>query len=83
MTTFTASIETNKGTYQHHYHLGTIEQVARDVAETLIKAEWHPKLGNIVVRTVGLLLDGKLVDVWDGEWSSVATDRMFAEEAAW
>lgn len=76
--TFTASIETDAGTYEHGFHLGTHEQVARDFCVELFHKR-KPKQGTRVV-TVGLKKAGKLVDTYYGDrWQSdvaeeVATD---------
>lgn len=66
--TYTLSIEPINGTaYQHPYHLGTIEAVARDCAANHI---FHaPKM-----RTVALILNGKIFDVFYGDkWHSEIT----------
>jgi hypothetical protein len=62
--TYTLSIEPVNGTaYQHPYHLGTIESVARQVAADVFYA---PKM-----RTVALIFKGKIVDVFYGDkWHS-------------
>jgi hypothetical protein len=71
MTIYTASIETtNKGTFVYGFHLGTIEWIARDAARELMHLRYARRLGEIRVRTIGLLADGRLIDVFDGEWTS-------------
>lgn len=64
--TYTLSIETDAGTYQHGYHLGTIENVARDMAG-YIYGRFTPRIGTRIV-TVALMLDGRMVDCFDGHW---------------
>lgn len=72
--TFTLSIEPIEGrAYQHGYHLGTIESVARKCAEDIY---WSKRKSG-GVRTVALMRDRKIFDVFDGEWSS---DRWFTDE---
>lgn len=74
--TFSLSIETDAGTYQHGYHLGTDERMARSfAAEICLKR--RPKIGTRI-RTVALIFDGRMVDVFDGgDWQSdlVADDH--------
>lgn len=62
--TYTLSIEPIDGAvYQHPFHLGTIESVARRVAADVFYA---PKM-----RTVALIFKGKIVDVFYGDnWHS-------------
>ena len=80
MSVFLASIETTtKGTFTHGYHLGTDERVARACAEQLLGLKWSAALGWFDVRTVGLMRDGQLIDTFDGDWSSVMLDTMYAE----
>jgi len=72
--TFTMSIEPLEGpTYQHGFHLGTIESVARGLVED------HWKAGGF--RSLGLMRAGDLFDCYDGEWSSVMADKAFTEMA--
>lgn len=67
--TYTLSIEPISGpTYQHPFHLGTIESVARQVAADLFHA---PRM-----RTVALIINRKIVDVFDGKWNSDAVADM-------
>lgn len=73
MQTFTLSIETDAGTYQHGCHLGTIERVARECAEEIF-AKRIPKIGTRIV-TVALIREGKMFDCFDGRW---ANDGLFA-----
>jgi hypothetical protein len=65
---FTLSIETDAGTYQHGYHLGTQEPLARAIAENIF-AKYRPRQGSRIV-TVALKWEHKMFDVYDGEWSS-------------
>jgi len=66
MTPFILSIEpTNAPVYQHPYHLGTIENIARTIAVDYFKA-------NPNTKTVALMRDGHVEDVFDGQWSSIA-----------
>ncbi len=76
--TFTMSIEPLEGsTYQHGFHLGTIEGVARQVVES------HWKAGVVErFRSLGLIRGGNLFDVFDGEWANDRADRAFDEMAA-
>lgn len=66
--TYILSIETDAGTYQHGYHLGTVESVARDLAQYIFH-KYTPQRGT-VIRTVALKQNGKMVDCYDGRWSS-------------
>ena len=68
MSTYTLSIETDAGTYQHGYHLGTIENIARSMAEHIFDS--HTPRQGTVIRTVAVMLKGKMVDCYDGKWSS-------------
>lgn len=65
---FTASIETDAGTYVHPFHLGTDEKVARSLCEELYHLR-KPKQGT-VIKTVALLRDRRFVDCYDWKWSS-------------
>jgi hypothetical protein len=66
--TFTLSIETAAGqSFQHGFHLGTIESVARQIAEEMFHN--RVKYGHPVV-TVALIRGGKLFDCYDGKWHS-------------
>lgn len=63
---FTASVETDAGTYRHGYHLGTQEDLARNIIEEI--ARGAPRMGTRIV-TVALMKDGKIEDVYDGrDW---------------
>ena len=68
MTPFILSIETTAGqTFQHGYHLGTDERLARQIAEE----KFHMRVAaRIPTVTVALMRAGKIVDVFDGEWQS-------------
>ncbi len=64
--TYSLMIETDAGTYQHGYHLGTIEATARRLAEE-IRLQRRPKIGNRIVRVALMTNRGNdLVDVFDG-----------------
>jgi hypothetical protein len=72
--TFTLSIEPIEGkTYQYHYHLGTIESVARECAINVF-ANANKYSGNgymFGARTVALIRNGKMFDCFMGDkWSS-------------
>jgi hypothetical protein len=63
---FVLSIETDVGTYQHGFHLGTDERWARSFAEdSYLKLQ--PKIGT-VIKTVALMRNKKILDVFDGTW---------------
>jgi hypothetical protein len=65
---FTLSVEPTEGAvYQHGFHLGTIESVARKCAVDIFVGR---NLGGHHTRTVALKRYGKIVDVFDGKWSS-------------
>jgi hypothetical protein len=64
--TYILSIETDAGTYTHGYHLGTIESTARAMAEHVFDS-YTPRQGT-VIRTVALMVNGKMVDCYDGQW---------------
>ncbi len=69
MSPFTASIETDAGTYQHGFHLGTDERVARELIEELCDKR-VPKIGTRVV-SVALIQNGMMLDCYGcGYWSS-------------
>lgn len=63
---YTLSIETDAGTYQHGFHLGTDPAVAQQIAEEALQS-WTPKQGT-VIKTVAIKRGNKLW-VYDGEWS--------------
>ena len=80
--TFTASIEPRPATdariyrtacFQHGFHLGTQETMARYMVETLFiqyNSGRDPRTPHGVI-TVGLVEDGRFVDVFDGkDWES-------------
>lgn len=63
---FTLSIETTAGqSYQHGFHLGTDERLARQIAEERFHA--RIKHGYPTV-TVALMREGKMVDCYGGRW---------------
>ena len=65
---FTLSIETDAGTYVHGFHLGAIEPTARALAADAY-CNLIPKIGQYI-RTVALIRDHKIEDVFDGQWYS-------------
>lgn len=68
MTTFTLSIEPVGGSaFQHPYHLGTDERIAREFAEEIFRN--RVETGRPTV-TVALIRDRRIVDVFDGSWDS-------------
>lgn len=75
---FTLSIETDAGTYQHGFHLGTDERTASEMAVEICLYR-KPAMGTRIV-TVGLKKDGKLIDTFDGkDWSSMLLERAITE----
>ncbi len=61
---FVLSIESLDGEVRiHGFHLGTDEAVAREIAAEM----WG---STRELRTVALMRDGRIVDVFDGRWSS-------------
>ena len=72
--TFTLSIETAPGvSHIHGYHLGTIENIARQCAED----RYHCRANNgYPVVTVALIREGKLFDCYLGDrWASEEPDE--------
>jgi hypothetical protein len=66
MSTFTLSIEPVDGaTFQHPFHLGTIEDIARKLAEETFHG--RNAYGKHTI-TVALMRDRKIIDVFDGQW---------------
>ena len=66
--TITLSIEPMEGkSYQHGYHLGTQLELAKQIAVDRFNV--LNKSGN-PTRTVALIRGGKIVDCYDGRWSS-------------
>lgn len=66
--TFTLSIEpVGAATFQHGFHLGTDINLAKRIAEEKFNARNEH---GMPTRTVALFLAGKMVDVFDGRWSS-------------
>lgn len=67
---FILSIEPVNGeAFRHGFHLGTDLEVARKIAVEGFAA--RNKLGgDYVTRSVALIRDEKIVDVFDGKWSS-------------
>lgn len=64
---YVLSVETDAGTYQHGFHLGTDMTVAKQFAEQFLRTA-EPKIGTYV-KTVALKQGGKVQHVYDGEWS--------------
>ena len=75
---FILSIETDAGIYQHGYHLGTDERLARSMAVSFFKSG-HPSQG-LYIRTVALRRVGNLVDIYDGQWGSEISLEDLASE---
>jgi hypothetical protein len=74
MSPFVLSIEpTGKPSVQYGFHLGTDERVARQIAEEI----FHKRVTYGPICTVALIRDRKIVDVYDGAWSS---ESGFADE---
>jgi len=70
--TFTLSIEpTNGAAFQHGFHLGTDEAVARGIAEERFAGR---NAYGLHTRTVALVRNGRLFDVFDGAWSSTVVE---------
>lgn len=75
--TYTLSIEPTSGpAFQHGYHLGTDLKIARDCAASIFNARNSSPLSadhkgrTMATRTVALILNGRIVDVYDGQWQS-------------
>lgn len=81
--TYQLSIEpVNGATFRHSFHLGTDLRVARNVAvDIFYNRKWWPRVGDVKVRTVALVLDNKIVDVFDGEWTSDTWAKLYEEGA--
>ena len=70
--TFTLSIEpTNAAAFQHGYHLGTDEAVARSIAVERFNGR---NAYGLHTRTVALIRAGRIFDVFDGAWSSTVVE---------
>lgn len=67
--TYTLSIETDAGTYQDSFHLGTDLRIAKAFAKEAYSKR-IPKIGTRII-SVAVKLDGKLVEIFDGEWCNV------------
>lgn len=77
MSPFTMSIEPVIGTsYQHGFHLGTQEKLARQICEE--------RFTRGDCKTVGLKQDGKLIDMFygNGEWHNAMLDAQDLAEYA-
>ena len=63
---FTLSIEDTEGhSFQHGFHLGTDEKLARQIAEE----KYHARVKHgLPVITVALMRQGKMVDCYGGYW---------------
>lgn len=75
--TYVLSIEPITGkSFQYGFHLGTDLKLAKKIAEEKFNARNSSSLpldldGRVMkTRTVALLLGGRIVDVYDGQWSS-------------
>lgn len=69
---FTLSIEPTDGAaFQHGYHLGTDEAVARSIAVERFNGR---NAYGLHTRTVALMRAGRIVDVFDGVWSSACVE---------
>ena len=64
----TLSIETDDGTYQHGFHLGTDRKVARSIAQDAFHT-WKPRQGTLI-KSVALKQSNKQTVYYDGTWSS-------------
>lgn len=66
---FLMSVESTHGNATvHGFHLGTIESIARQIVEE----KFHAMLrNNMPVRTIALIRNRRIVDVYSGEWESV------------
>ena len=75
---FVASIEPCNGpTFQHGYHLGTNETIAREFVREIFTRHTQAGTG---LYTVALLRNGHIVDVWDGrDWLNDTLDADDAE----
>jgi hypothetical protein len=71
---FVLSIETDAGTFQYGFNLGRQTDIARGVAEGIYKnmdvGAYRPHMGATRIVTVALMQQGRVFDVYDGEWSS-------------
>lgn len=66
---YTMSIETNEyESHQYGFHLGTDERIARELVEERFIGRINSKLP---VVTIALMLDGHIVDVYDGRWANL------------
>jgi hypothetical protein len=78
--TYTMSIEAEEGkAWQHGFHLGTEEALARQIVEEKFQARVKHDLP---VVTIALLRDRKVVDVFDGRWFNSYSAFPFEEDAA-
>jgi len=62
---YTLSIETDAGSYQHGFHLGTEWSLAKQIAQEAFE-KWVPKIGTHI-KTVALKREGKMW-VYSGRW---------------
>lgn len=82
MSTYQLSIEPVDGaTFRHNFHLGTDLRVARNVASDIyFNRKWWPRVGDVKVRSVALILNDKIVDVFDGRWASDVWAQLWEEQ---
>jgi hypothetical protein len=67
---YTLSIEPTDGpAFQHGFHLGTDERIAREFAAEIFR---NRNNNHHHTCTVALVRDRRIIDVFDGEWQ---TDR--------
>lgn len=78
---FILSIETTiYPAFQAPFHVGTDLVVAMQQAEdTYRNRVWFPGVGNVTIRTVALMRDGRMVDCFDGQWQSDLYEADMAE----
>ena len=69
---FTLSIEPTDGAaFQHGFHLGSDERVARGIAVERFNGR---NAYGLHTRTVALIRAGRIFDVFDGAWSSTVVE---------
>jgi hypothetical protein len=65
---FTLSIEPTDGpAFQHGFHLGTDERIAKEFAEEIFR---NRNTNHHATCTVALIRDRRIIDVYDGQWQS-------------
>ena len=82
---YTLSVEPENGpTFQMGFHVGTREVIARREAELVYRRRILTHLGHVSpgqIRTVALMLDGRVVDVYDEDgWLSEASERFLSAD---